>query len=199
MDKKQEILAAAFELFSDKGYHLSMSELAGAVGIKTPSLYSHFRSKDQILEIIIDKEIQQFYANLKENMAIINKLRCEEGLKSIYNFVLTYFGEHKRLRFWRWIPLIASEPLRTVFSKLIAQKDSEFSQEMRLCFKKGQESGEIRGDIGFGSLKLFFCIIQGVLDGMLIHKSTRDEQAYSKEIFEAFWEGIRTKPEVQKG
>ena len=46
MDKKQEILMAAFDIFCEKGYHLSVAELAGAVKIKTPSLYSHFASKD---------------------------------------------------------------------------------------------------------------------------------------------------------
>ena len=63
MDRRHEILEAAVVLFCEKGYHLSMSELAEKVELKTPSR-SHFRSKDQILSTVIQEEIQCFYYSL---------------------------------------------------------------------------------------------------------------------------------------
>ena len=45
-DTKQRILDKALELFSAKGYDsVSVGEIAKAVGIKAPSLYNHFPSK----------------------------------------------------------------------------------------------------------------------------------------------------------
>jgi AcrR family transcriptional regulator len=65
VDKKHEILKAAFRLFCDRGYGLSMADIAAAVGLKTPSLYSHFTGKHEIIEKIIEAEVLRFYAMLK--------------------------------------------------------------------------------------------------------------------------------------
>jgi AcrR family transcriptional regulator len=43
VSKKEEIIKAAAELFSQKGYHLSISDIAKKVNIKPPSIYSHFQ------------------------------------------------------------------------------------------------------------------------------------------------------------
>ena len=47
---KQEILDAALELFSVQGFEAtSIAQIAGAVGIRKASLYSHFENKQAIL------------------------------------------------------------------------------------------------------------------------------------------------------
>ena len=49
-DTYEEILEAAAQAFSKNGYDgTSMAEIARAVGIKTPALYYHFKSKNEIL------------------------------------------------------------------------------------------------------------------------------------------------------
>ena len=53
-DTKQRILEKALELFSIKGYDaVSVGEIAKAVGIKAPSLYNHFPSKQAIFDAIV--------------------------------------------------------------------------------------------------------------------------------------------------
>ena len=50
MSRKEDILYAALELASANGMKgVSMSQIAGRVGIKAPSLYNHFGSKDEII------------------------------------------------------------------------------------------------------------------------------------------------------
>ena len=51
---KQEILEAALELFSVQGFEAtSISQIASAVGIRKASLYSHFESKQAILDALV--------------------------------------------------------------------------------------------------------------------------------------------------
>ena len=58
---KQEILNAALELFSVKGYEAtSVSRLAEAVGIRKASLYSHFASKQEILDALTESVSKQY-------------------------------------------------------------------------------------------------------------------------------------------
>jgi AcrR family transcriptional regulator len=49
------VLDGALTLFAERGYHgTALSEIAGALGVRTPSLYNHMRSKHELLEAIID-------------------------------------------------------------------------------------------------------------------------------------------------
>ena len=58
---KQEILDAALELFSVQGYEAtSISQLAEAVGIRKASLYSHFESKQAILDALVQTTLEEY-------------------------------------------------------------------------------------------------------------------------------------------
>lgn len=60
---KQEILTASLELFSVQGFEAtSISQIANAVGIRKASLYSHFESKQAILDALV-REILDKYEN----------------------------------------------------------------------------------------------------------------------------------------
>lgn len=51
MNTKQKILNEALTLFSEKGYSsVYVGDIADAVGIKAPSLYKHYKSKQEIFD-----------------------------------------------------------------------------------------------------------------------------------------------------
>ena len=55
MSTKEKILAAALTLFAENGYNgTSVEQITKAVGIKAPSLYKHFKGKEDILNALID-------------------------------------------------------------------------------------------------------------------------------------------------
>ena len=61
---KQEILEASLELFSVQGFEAtSISQIASAVGIRKASLYSHFESKQAILDALVKDVLQQYGAH----------------------------------------------------------------------------------------------------------------------------------------
>ena len=58
---KQEILEASLELFSAQGFEAtSISQIAGAVGIRKASLYSHFENKQAILDALVKDVLEQY-------------------------------------------------------------------------------------------------------------------------------------------
>lgn len=193
MDKKQEIIEAAFELFCEKGYHLSLSEIANAVGIKTPSLYSHFKSKDEILDQMIHEEIYRYYQVLEDKIKEIKLMKIKDAMKNLFAFFIDYFSEYKRLRFWRTIPLIPNEQLRNTSSRLIKEKDNEYKQQLLAYFMKGVSDGDLKPDATERTLHLYLCMIQGVLDAMLLYPNDYKDNIFALDVFEAYWEGIRAK------
>ena len=64
------VLDAACQLFADRGYRgTSMKDIAGALGVRAPSLYNHVSSKQEILFAIMDKAMDRALAALEEALA----------------------------------------------------------------------------------------------------------------------------------
>ncbi|MFN1219349.1 TetR/AcrR family transcriptional regulator [Chryseobacterium kwangjuense] len=66
-EKQRKILDVAVELFKEKGYMgSSVRDLATRLNIKAASLYSHIRSKEEILEWICFGIAQEFFDELQQ-------------------------------------------------------------------------------------------------------------------------------------
>lgn len=76
-DTRQRILDKALELFSAQGYDsVSVGEIAKAVGIKAPSLYNHFPSKQAIFDAIVESTAAQYEADTDQiNIHVQNAAR----------------------------------------------------------------------------------------------------------------------------
>ena len=49
-DTKERLIKAALDLFSENGYEgTSVDQIAKVVGIKAPSIYAHFKGKEELL------------------------------------------------------------------------------------------------------------------------------------------------------
>ena len=63
----QRILDAAEDLFAEKGYSAtSLGDVADRVGIRSPSLYNHFRNKEALYSAVLDRLLDAFGAPLAE-------------------------------------------------------------------------------------------------------------------------------------
>ncbi|MBN3820490.1 TetR/AcrR family transcriptional regulator [Paraburkholderia sp. Se-20369] len=61
------IIASADQLFYQQGYqHTSFSDIAGAVQISRGNFYHHFKTKDEILEAVIDARLLNVQSMLDE-------------------------------------------------------------------------------------------------------------------------------------
>jgi len=64
---RQEILDAAAEVFTEVGFKAaSVKAIAEKVGIKAPSLYTHFKSKNQILYTVLSEGARSLRADCTE-------------------------------------------------------------------------------------------------------------------------------------
>ena len=95
MTKKEEIILATLDLASHYGLKsLSMSQIAESVGIKKPSLYNHFDSKESLI-----KEMYNYIREKsKENLSNLS-INDEEYMKnkSAYEILSGYVQNYKNL------------------------------------------------------------------------------------------------------
>ncbi|GIO38438.1 TetR family transcriptional regulator [Paenibacillus antibioticophila] len=102
MTTKQRIIYSALTLLAEKGYDaVSVSEIAEAVGIKAPSLYKHFPSKQDIFHAILAEMAERYeqraaqmqmngldaHADL-ERLALLSENQLVEMGKELFLFFL---------------------------------------------------------------------------------------------------------------
>ena len=69
-ERKKEILDIAEELFITKGYdNTSTTDILEKVGIARGTIYYHFKSKEEILDALIDRIIQGIVCNVKSALS----------------------------------------------------------------------------------------------------------------------------------
>jgi AcrR family transcriptional regulator len=80
LNRKQQIIEKATQLFQKQGYAAtSMRDLAGYIGIEAASLYSHIKSKEEILQTICFQMANDFFQSLEK--IELEKLSADEKLK----------------------------------------------------------------------------------------------------------------------
>ena len=113
MDTKHRILLEALRLFSQRGYDaVSVEQIAAAVGIKAPSLYKHYRSKQDIFDAIFEETARRYEAftdtisvhvkDSEQDVIVFKKITADdlvEKVKSLIEYSLhdEYVSRFRRM------------------------------------------------------------------------------------------------------
>jgi TetR/AcrR family transcriptional regulator, cholesterol catabolism regulator len=91
---RDDIIAAATRVFSQRGYHAaSMTEIADEVGIRKPSLYHHIRKKEDLLFAIHEQLIDELS---EETMAALAGTDApEERISRILEVNMSFVARHR--------------------------------------------------------------------------------------------------------
>ena len=116
---KEKIFEAAIDLFAKKGFDATpMREIAEAVGIKKASLYSHYKSKNEIMDNIFKyfkKELMKMRPPEAQNLEKIDKI-TPEVFRQRANLTLSIFKNPIMEKIFR---IISSEQFRDKRARII--------------------------------------------------------------------------------
>ena len=153
-DTKQKILEKALELFSTQGYDsVSVGEIAKAVGIKAPSLYNHFPSKQAIFDAIMESTAAQYEAdtdqinihvqNAEQDIPVFTEI-SEDALFEKVRQIFEYSLHNEAIsRFRRMMTLeqFRSPELAALFSRRYVERVVDYHAGI---FRALIAAGEIR-------------------------------------------------------
>jgi TetR/AcrR family transcriptional regulator len=147
-DRKSQILAAAMELFSDRGFHATRTrELAERAGVSEALIFRHFPTKEALIRAIL--ELVGLEERVHEMEERLEKIPAREGLRAIAEEVLTSLRDKPeifRLVFFGILetPKLASEFYRKFLSRLLALETRLFQR----AFAEGNyPAGRVDPDI----------------------------------------------------
>lgn len=139
IQRREEVLAAAERLFSDRGYEAtSVRDIAEALNIKAGSLYAHIETKEDLLWDILQASAERFFAAVRpiveSDIVTIEKLR-----RAIVAHVKVITGSASSAAIYmtEWRHL--SEPRRSEF---LAKRD-EYERMIRGVVRAGIREGTL--------------------------------------------------------
>ena|SRR5688572_25180747 len=138
LSRKDQIEQTATALFKSRGYAAtSMRDLATALGLEAASLYSHIKSKEEILQRICFRMANEFFEGLEqaEKTPGNSREKLEAAIKS-HLTVLTKQPAASAVFQNEWKHL--SEPFLTDFLKL----RNDYENHFRQIIKAGNATGE---------------------------------------------------------
>ena len=125
MNRKEEIVLITLELAAEKGLaNVSMSMIADKIGIKKPSLYKHFASKEEIVEAMYEYLRRQ--AKEKANIKLIDYSTffagktVYESLQSVVRGYIQMNHQEKMLNFYKVI--YSERSLNPMAAKIVAEE-----------------------------------------------------------------------------
>lgn len=153
-DTKKLILSAALELFSAYGYDsVSVGQIAKAVGIKAPSLYNHYESKQAIFDALLEEICEQYQRdtdkinihvqNAEQDTALFTDI-TEDGLAEKVRQMFLYSVHNEsvsRFRKMMTIEQFRSPQISELYTWRYVTRLVEYHREL---FRRLIEAGELR-------------------------------------------------------
>lgn len=148
MGRKEEILYATLELAAENGIKgVSMSQIADKVGIKAPSLYNHFKSKDEIVKEMYSFLRDRAKAETSPEPMDISKLVDKSVEEILLDSVSSYVGivsDKYMLQFFK--VLYSERATNPIAAQIIVEETERMLQASRNIFYALVVHGKVKND-----------------------------------------------------
>ena len=142
--RREEIIAVASATFAQRGYtNTSMRDIADASGLLAGSLYSHFRSKSEILRLILEP-LLELLTPTQEVALRAGGPGLERVGRMIHDVmaILAEHGDEVTILHYDWSDLLPLEDLASV-----VEGSNRLLELWRAAVVDGIEDGSIRSDV----------------------------------------------------
>ena len=177
-NRKEEIILTTLELAAEKGLAgVSMSMIADKIGIKKPSLYKHFSSKDEIMEAMYQflRDKSKENANIKpvDYSILFSEKTAYEVLKGVVQGYINMNHQEQMLTFYKVI--YSERSIQPMAAKIMAEE----TERMIIATKQLFYAMEIHKLLHFENADMsavsFSMTVHGLMDYELDQKYGYDE------------------------
>lgn len=178
-DRRQDILEAAGDLFSRKGFNgTTTRELAAAAGVHEPVLFRHFKNKGALYSATLEIRLSRNRQSTLQEMEKYAKARDDRGFfETLARGLLTRFEDDVAIpRLILFSALEGHEPAALVIDRqLRVERPTLKYISMRMregAFRKMEPNHAV---LAFGAMLFGYIVRQDIL-GMAQHKAYKREK-----------------------
>ncbi|AZV62545.1 TetR/AcrR family transcriptional regulator [Peribacillus frigoritolerans] len=188
---KNEIKNISLSLFTKYGYEgTALSEIAKRVGIQKPSIYNHFKNKDDLFLCLFEEILEEHIQQVEQFVEEINTLSSEEKLKHILLDTCNYYKNHEdKATFLKRAMIFPPEHLKHILNESFLRSEESFSAILHAIFVEGIDKKEIRQGKVENLIMSYFCLIDGIFMEFSYYGKENMEPRIQN-IWENFWYGL---------
>ena len=134
---REKLLAAAVELFAERGTEGSLEEVAKRAGVGIGTLYRHFPTRDALVEAAYRNEVAQLRAAADELLA---ELPPDQALEAWVRRFVDYGTAKRGMR-------DALQSIAGAGSDLFAETRGQVTEAVAVLLRAGAEAGTLRADV----------------------------------------------------
>ncbi|MBP0115262.1 MULTISPECIES: TetR/AcrR family transcriptional regulator [Bradyrhizobium] len=188
-DKRERILAATAKLIVRNGLQCSMAEIASTAGVATGSLYTYFKSKDDLVRGVYAQLTEAIVAALivEHDAATSPEARLRRYIEDYIAFVWTDADRALLFEYLSNVPIVPAAEMLQIFAPVIA-----FTNK---TIREAREAGVLR-DFGTHDMGAF---IGGGLRNTLKWMRARGEELSPerrRQLAAMCWSAIAAEPEA---
>lgn len=174
---KERILQEARVLFSKKGYsQTSLREIAERVGVKTPSLYAHFASKEALYHAVyteVNRELTEFFRKLVLRSATLAPI---ERIRVLLQGVEKFYRDRRQLAEFS-LRAAVEETHSSGLRQVHLEDEAVVTTALREAYVDAIGAGEVAG--GVEQADAFVATALALMDGLFL-----ELHHYSPELYE---------------
>jgi AcrR family transcriptional regulator len=183
--RKDQIVNAAKRLIIKHGSeNLTVRAIANEVRLSEGALYRHFKSKRDILALLVDTIEADLLGDIKTNNIVGDSY--SNILDTILKGHISAIKQRQGISFQVIAEIIGLGDKK--LNKRVSEIIAKYIDELKNLLRKGVESGELRDNLNLdGTALLLFGMIQGLINiWTLSNYETNLEESY-----EASWETLK--------
>ncbi|PWW08451.1 TetR family transcriptional regulator [Paenibacillus cellulosilyticus] len=187
-DTAYRIQQTALKLFTEYGFEgTSLSDIAKEVGIKTPSIYAHYASKEQLflrlVEDVIVEEREKWIAQMDGER--VEQLSAKERLRLLFDFYTDFKGMSIGQAFLKRVMLAPPRGLDERLRQHILQYEEKITDDLHALLRAASEEAGTPPV----NLNRQVAVIYALIDGLLVEFQLYDAKTHRERV-EAVWEWL---------
>jgi len=188
------IKEAALEHFAKHGYDgASLSQIAADVGIRTPSIYAHFKSKESLFFGVFSDVAQQEWKSVADVLSRQDDEPLEERLLGVIAHFKERFDGDGAMKFWMRMMFFPPASLqKNILDSMYDEYLDKIEEALVAVFLQASPRGEENQEQAKQAATAFLCL----LDGLLVELMYGGKDRFSKRLKAAwaiFWQGLNEK------
>lgn len=188
------IKEAALEHFAKHGYDgASLSQIAADVGIRTPSIYAHFKSKESLFFGVFSDVAQQEWKSVADVLSRQDDEPLEERLLGVIAHFKERFDGDGAMKFWMRMMFFPPASLqKNILDSMYDEYLDKIEEALVAVFLQASPRGEENQEQAKQAATAFLCL----LDGLLVELMYGGKDRFSKRLKAAwaiFWQGLNAK------
>jgi AcrR family transcriptional regulator len=157
---RDAVIAAAYELFAEKGTEAQMDEIARRAGVGVGTVYRHFPAKEDLLDAVIARRFERLAARAAEAARRASDGEAWEAFKAYIEWSAEVQAGDRAL----------SEAMATRSERMhAAAVGSGLVEELELLLDRAKRAGDLREDLVVEDIPAMVCAI-GAVAGAAVQK-----------------------------